>query len=55
MISDFIKEFLFCANVPDDLPPPAFGAKGCAAADVPKMPKAWWLGSSVCSLYIAQL
>jgi predicted NAD/FAD-binding protein len=34
------------ANVPDHLPPLAFGTKGCSAADVPKVPKAWWLSGS---------
>jgi len=33
-------------NVPDDLLPLAFGTKGCSAADVPKVPKAWELGQS---------
>jgi hypothetical protein len=36
-------------NVPDDLPPLAFGIRGCSAAEMPKVPKAWWLGPSVCS------
>ena len=33
-------------NVPDHLLPLAFGTKGCSAADVPKVPKAWELGGS---------
>jgi hypothetical protein len=42
---------IFWQNVPDHLPPLAFGTKGCSAADVPKVPKAWWLSASVCSDY----
>ena len=37
----------FLANVRDDLPPLAFGTKACSAGDVPKVPKAWWLGRSL--------
>ena len=43
-----VKEDIFLANVPDHLLPPAFGTKGCSAADVPKVPKAWELSASVC-------
>jgi len=39
------------ANVPDHLPPLAFGTQGCSAADVPKVPKVWWLSASACSDY----
>jgi hypothetical protein len=31
---------VFFGNVPDDLPPLAFGNQGCSATDVPKVPKA---------------
>ena len=40
------------ANVPDDLLPLAFGTKGCSAADVPKVPKAWELSASACSHFL---
>jgi hypothetical protein len=43
------------ANVPDDLPPLAFGIRACSAGEMPKVPKAWWLGPSVCSLYFGLL
>jgi len=33
-------------NVPDDLPPLAFGIRACPAGEMPKVPKAWWLGPS---------
>jgi hypothetical protein len=39
-------------NVPDDGSPLAFGAKGCYAADVQKVPKAWELGASVRSAFL---
>ena len=35
------RSHIFLANVRDDRSPPAFGTKGCSAADVPKVPKAW--------------
>jgi len=41
-----LRACMFLANVPDDLLPLAFGTKGCSAADVPKVPKAWELGQS---------
>jgi len=37
------------ANVQGHLPPLAFGTKACPAGDVPKVPKAWWLGEPFCS------
>jgi len=51
MDGGFVKRNFFLPNVPDHLPPLAFGTKGCSAADVPKVPKAWWLSASVCSDY----
>jgi len=42
---------IFSANVRCHLPPLAFGTKGCSAADVPKVPKAWWLGGQPRSDY----
>jgi len=39
----------FLANVQGHLPPLAFGTKACPAGDVPKVPKAWWLGEPSCS------
>ncbi|MFA7346102.1 MAG: hypothetical protein WC003_17530, partial [Terrimicrobiaceae bacterium] len=38
-------------NVRCHLPPLAFGTKACSAGDVPKVPKAWWLGAQPCSHY----
>ena len=35
------KTHIILPNVPDDRSPPAFGTKGCSAADVPKVPQAW--------------
>ena len=46
-----IETIYFLANVPDDLLPLAFGTKGCSAADVPKVPKAWELGQSARSAF----
>jgi len=43
--SSFVA-FIFSPNVTDDLPPLAFGIRGCTAAEMPKGPKAWWLGPS---------
>jgi hypothetical protein len=52
IIVHFKAGFIFSLpNVRDDLPPLAFGTKGCSAADVPKVPKAWWLGPSPRSAY----
>ncbi len=41
---------IYFPNVPDHLLPLAFGTKACCAGDVPKVPKAWELGASVCSV-----
>jgi hypothetical protein len=40
------RDSIFLSNVPDHLPSLAFGTKGCSAADMPKVPKAWELGQS---------
>jgi len=37
------------ANVQGHLPPPAFGIRACSAGEMPKVPKAWWLGEPPCS------
>ena len=40
-------EFIYFANVRDDLPPLAFGIRACSAGEMPKVPKAWGLGRSL--------
>jgi len=40
------KSFISFPNVPGQVSPLAFGTKGCFAADVPKVPKAWGLTAS---------
>ena len=37
------------ANVPGQVSPLAFGIRGCSAAEMPKVPKAWGLTAPVCS------
>ena len=42
-------------NVRGHLLPLAFGTKGCSAADVPKVPKAWELGGPLRSAYSVEV
>ena len=44
----FAKKSYYFANVPDHLLPLAFGARACAADEMPEVPKVWELSASVC-------
>jgi len=49
------KGIIGLPNVPGQVSPLAFGTKGCSAADVPKVPKAWGLTEPARSAFYLEL